>query len=245
MKRVVTLILFTLTLRAYDVIDIEKTKYYYETNSALFIDARDFKKYYKGTIAKAINVPLKRYKRFKKFLPIDKSATIVIFCGGVDCNLSKKLSFKLEKLGYTNIKQFSEGYPKWKALNLPIIAKPIKCKNQKPKKVVINGIKLMLNSDNTINKEWFNSIKSFPKGLIVVDVRDKEHFNKAHIKGAINLPFKDSIDTAKLKDAKAIIFYCNSGIISTNAKESLNSSLKRKTFIIDDTLVCNSGCLFK
>jgi len=236
MKRVAILILLTFTLKAYEVIDIEKAKYFYETNSALFIDVRDFKKYTKGTIAKAINVPLKRYKRFKRFLPIDKNATIVTFCGGINCELSKKLSVKLERLGYTNIKQFAKGFPKWMALKLPVMAKPIKCKNQKPKRVLVNGVELMLNSDNSVNIEWFNSLNSFPKGLVVVDVRDKKQYKKAHIKGAINLPFKNRLDTAKLKDAKAIVLYCNSGIISANAKESLDSSLKKKTFIIDEPI---------
>ena len=234
----------------FEVIDIKEAKYYYETNSALFIDARDFKKYQKGTIAKAINLPSKRYKRFKKFLPIDKSATIVIFCGGVNCTLSVKLSKKLEKLGYTNIKRFAEGFPKWRALKFPVMAKPTKCKNQKPKKVSVYGVKLVLNQDSSINKEWFNSFlkrDSLPEGVLVVDVRDKSQFKKFHLKGAVNIPFiNGKIDTQKLKDAKAIIFYCNSGIVSARAKESLSEELKRKTFIVDDNLNCKEGvCLFE
>ena len=237
-KALLLLLFYLLPLNGYETIDIEKAKYYYETNSALFIDARDFKKYSKGTIAKAINVPIKRYKRFKKFLPIDKNATIVTFCGGEECNLSKKLSLKLEKLGYKNIKRFSKGFPKWKALKLPIMATPIKCKFQKPKEVVVNGVKLMLNRDNTINIEWFKSLKSYPKGLVVVDVRDKAQYNKSHLKGAINIPFNRSFNISSLKD-KVAILYCNSGIISAKAKESLPKKLKKKVFIIDEAILSN------
>ena len=237
-KWVSILLLFVIIpLNAYEVIDIEKAKQYYETNSALFIDARDFKKYTKGTIAKAINVPLKRYKRFKKFLPIDKNAIIVTFCGGINCELSKKLSVKLERLGYTNIKQFANGYPKWRALNLPIMAKPIKCKNQKPKKVIVNGVELMLNSDSSINLEWLKKEGIKKKDITIVDVRKKVQFNKYHIQGAINLPFvNNKMDISQIKDKKVIIFYCNSGLISAMAKESLSNELKSKVFIVDESI---------
>jgi len=240
-RKWVSILLFSLfiilPLNAYETIDIEKAKQYYETNSALFIDARDFKKYIKGTIAKAINVPLKRYKRFKKFLPIDKNATIVTFCGGINCKLSKKLSLKLERLGYSNIKQFSQGFPKWKALKLPIMAKPIKCSAQKTKKLLVDGIEVVLNDDNTINIDWFRSLKKVPNGLLIVDVREKKEYQQAHIKGALSLPFKGKLNSKKLNRAKAVILYCNSGIKSANAKESLDDSLKKKVFIIDEPIM--------
>jgi rhodanese-related sulfurtransferase len=247
-KTLISLLLPLSTLYCFETISIEKVKFYYGTNSALFIDARDFKKYLKGTIPKAINIPLKRYKRFKKFLPIDKNSTIVIFCGGINCNLSKKLSKKLEKFGYTNIKQFNEGFPKWSSLKLPIMAKPIKCRDRKTKEATINGVKLVLNEDKTVNSKWLNSYlinHKLPDEVILVDVRSKEQFSKAHIKEAINLSFQNGkIDESRLKSGKVFIFYCNSGIISAEARESLSEPLKKRVFIVDDTLKCKEDCHF-
>jgi rhodanese-related sulfurtransferase len=254
-KRVVlmsSLLLLSTNLFGFEVIGIEKAKYYYNTNSAIFIDARDYRKYSKGTVSKALNIPLKRYKRFKKFLPIDKSATIVIFCGGINCSLSKKLSKKLEGFGYSNIKQFAEGFPKWKALKLPTMARPIKCRDLKPKRVVIDGVELFLNEDDTVNIEWLNGkIESGGVGAstLLVDVRDAKQFKLSHVKGAINIPFRDgAIDSGRLRGRKVVIFYCNSGIVSASAKESIeDEDLKKRVFTFDDSLECDEKgqCLFK
>ncbi len=158
--------------------------------------------------------------------------------------MSKKLSKKIERFGYTNIKQFEDGFPKWKALKLPIMAKPIKCQDLKPKRVIVNGVELFLNRDSSVNVEWLKNViankKLLSSGILLVDVREPQQFKKNHVEGAVNIPFiNDSIDKSKLQDAKAIIFYCNSGIISANAKESLDTELK-KSLVVDEPIIAES-----
>jgi len=49
----------------YRLVGLEEAKEAYNAHSALFIDARSFEKYRQGTIMRALNVPLKRFKRMK------------------------------------------------------------------------------------------------------------------------------------------------------------------------------------
>ena len=243
MKRVALYLALTAAIFAkIEVINLQKAKEYFNTNSALFIDARPYKKYKEGTISKAINVPLKRAKRFKKYLPNDKNATLVLFCGGVKCNYSSKLSKKFAKYGYKNIKVFKEGFPKWKSRNLPIMVDSKECTFEPIKKRVL-GHNIELKNDSTLNSAWIVSLinkNKLPKDILLVDVRDKKEFKKAHLKGAINLPFNKNFSISSLPKDRLIFFYCNQGNISLEARDSLDKNEQKRVFIIDAKLNCNN-----
>ena len=243
------LIFVTIFLNSSQIIDLNETKDLYSSNSALFIDAREFKLYKKGTIAKALNVPLKRYKRMKKWLPIDKNATLVLFCGGLKCDKSSKLAKKLQKLGYSNLLIFKAGYPEWKRHKLPIMATPKKCSKKLNKFTVVNGVKIYLEEKGIVDGEWISKLvnsNSLPKSIALVDVRPKKQFRDGHLKNAINIPYNPktkSINVAKLPKDSAILFYCNQGSISLDAYDSLNKELKKRVFILQTTLFCeNKKC---
>jgi rhodanese-related sulfurtransferase len=99
---------------------------------ALVVDARIASEYADGHIKGAINVPYReRSKMATNFdagddefkvakLPPDKGAAIVIYCNGPDCWKSFKASTAAVKAGYANVYWYREGFPDWKAKNLPI-----------------------------------------------------------------------------------------------------------------------------
>lgn len=58
---------------------------------------------------------------------------------------------------------------------------------------------------------------------IVVDVRTKEEYENAHVKGAINIPYDTIDENTDLDKAKTIIVYCQSGGRSAKAKETLKN----------------------
>ena len=77
------------------------------------IDARPTRKYDKGHIVPAINIPFSKIDQSTALLPEDKSTLLIYYCGGLKCPLSHKSAFRAEKLGYTNIAVYAAGYPDW------------------------------------------------------------------------------------------------------------------------------------
>jgi len=83
-------------------------------DGVMLIDARPYKpKYIKGLIPMAISSPNSQFDKMTDKLPADKNSLLIFYCGGLKCKLSHKSAAKAEQLGYTNVKVFAEGYPKW------------------------------------------------------------------------------------------------------------------------------------
>jgi rhodanese-related sulfurtransferase len=212
----------------------EEAKKVYDSGKALFIDARGAKLYQKGTIMGAFNMPTKKFKANAGLLPADKKALIISFCNGVKCEKSDVLAGMLIKAGYTNVKVYPGGYPEWKEKKLPLMGLVRECKEApkgeyKPttQKVTVMGATVYPGADaGMIDQFWFAPIvtKDLPKGLQLVDVRKAEQFKEGHIKGAINIPFdseKSTLDISKIPTDKLVVFYCNTGMMSTDAYTSL------------------------
>ncbi|MDP1636304.1 MAG: metalloregulator ArsR/SmtB family transcription factor [Gallionellaceae bacterium] len=81
------------------------------------IDVRPAEEYEAGHIAGAVNVPLDSLPRFLRKLP--KEQEIVAYCRGPYCMLAFDAVDKLRKKGRT-ARRLEEGFPEWKAANLPI-----------------------------------------------------------------------------------------------------------------------------
>ena len=250
----------TLAAQSYRTIDLPEVKTHYNAHDALFVDARDAKMYAKGTILRAVNVPLKRFKRMKRWLPIRKDAPILIFCNGVTCGKSVKLAERFARAGYTHLMVYREGYPEWKQHKLPIMAtpKPCRCDGQpytpKGKPVTVAGATLYLSPDDEsrIDARWavplINSGKT-PAGVQLVDVRPAKQYAAGHLKGAISVPYdpkKQTMDVSKFPKGKAILFYCNHGAISADAYAALPKMVAERVKVLEADLVCDKkGCTVK
>ncbi len=116
----------------------------------------------------------------------------------------------------------------------------------------INGVDVYLlpedgeaNEDGVIDQFWFiEKVKAnkIPKGIHLVDVRKAEKFKAEHIKGAISVPFdsdKETLDVSKLPKDGIIVFYCNTGTKSTDARGSLEDELASRVFVFDATYKCD------
>ncbi len=239
--------------KSYRIVDLSEVKIHYNAHDALFVDARDATVYAKGTILRALNVPLKRFKRMKKWLPIRKDAPILIFCNGVTCGKSVKLAERFARAGYTQLMVYREGYPEWKRHKLPIMATPKPCRcdehpyTPKGKPVTVAAAKLYLSSDDPsrIDARWaiplINSGK-IPAGVQLVDVRPARQYAAGHLKGAISVPYnpdKQTIDVSKFPKGKAILFYCKHGSISADAYESLPDTVVERVKVLEADLKCN------
>jgi rhodanese-related sulfurtransferase len=101
-------------------INLEQTYKLY-TMGIIFIDARDESEYKSGHIKNAKNLSFYEFDNYKEMLSkISKSETIICYCGGSDCDISRQLANKLFSLGYRNIYIFIGGWEEWKAAGKPV-----------------------------------------------------------------------------------------------------------------------------
>ena len=103
----------------------DEARNYFESGSALFVDARHDFDFNLGHIKGALSVPLKDYDTKKSALDgIPKDRLIIAYCDGAECNSSIELSVKLMKDGYKNVRIFFGGWREWVDANLPIEKQP-------------------------------------------------------------------------------------------------------------------------
>jgi rhodanese-related sulfurtransferase len=255
MRHSILMLLTTLLALAapYRLIDLAEAKTHYNAHDALFVDARDANMVAKGTIFGAFNVPLKRFKRMKKWLPARTDAPLVIFCNGAGCGKSLKLAKKFARAGYTQLMVYQEGFPEWSAHKLPILTTPKPCRCDEraytptTQPVQVAGATLYLSDDPThVDSRWVVSLihaDKFPDGIQLIDVRPATQYKDGHLKGAINVPFdsdKHTIDAAKFPADKAILLYCNHGAISADAFDALPKMIVGRVKVFEADVACKA-----
>ena len=84
-------------------------------DGVMLIDSRPAaRKYDLGHIPTAVNIPDLQFDRLAPtLLPQDRATLLVFYCDGPDCILSHSSAFKAERLGYTNIRVYADGFPDW------------------------------------------------------------------------------------------------------------------------------------
>lgn len=92
----------------------EKGKYF-------LVDCRPAPRYQEGNIPTAVNLPFPAFDKLVDKLPSDKGALIIYYCSGKTCNMSPGSLRKAQKLGYTNVKVFTDGMPGWYAKHAGVI----------------------------------------------------------------------------------------------------------------------------
>ena len=168
---------------------------------AILVDARSAKSYAKGHIPGAISVPVRDDAAMSR-LPEDKNATLIFYCGGPKCPASSMGAEKATKAGYTDVSDFSGGFPAWKArygLDGSV------------DRAVPEGITVVT---------WDEVAAAMASGGVLVDSRSAKGFAKGHITGAINVPYKDEAAHSALPEDKstAVIFYCSGPVCSASTK---------------------------
>lgn len=156
-----------------------------KVDGVMLIDSRPTtRKYDPGHIPTAVNIPDSSFEKMTDLLPKDKSTLLIFYCEGVECMLSHKSAFKAEKLGYTNIKVYPEGYPDW-------IAK---------------------GNVGAVSVAYIKKLLDEKAPITLIDSRPKDRkYDKGHIPGAISIPdlkFDQMTDKLPKDKAAALYFYC-------------------------------------
>ena len=103
------------------MISLATAKELFESNNALFIDARHEFDYQAGHIRGAVNIALNKFDtHLTRLNKISKDKLLIVYCDGAECNSSIELAVKLMESGFTNVKVFFGGWQEWNSAKLPI-----------------------------------------------------------------------------------------------------------------------------
>lgn len=102
------------------MIHLPEAKDLFESEEALFIDARHEFEYAHGHIPGALNLPISEFdarRTVVDFLPKDR--ILITYCDGVECNSSINLATKLHEAGFSGVRIFFGGWNEWTSQDLP------------------------------------------------------------------------------------------------------------------------------
>jgi rhodanese-related sulfurtransferase len=106
--------------RAEDTVALQQAQELWASGSAFFLDAREPADYAAGHIAGALSLPIEEFN--DRFAPVERmltpDATIIIYCDGLDCDLSERLMVRLRELGYHNVRHLVNGWSAWRRAEL-------------------------------------------------------------------------------------------------------------------------------
>jgi rhodanese-related sulfurtransferase len=173
-------------------------------DGVMLIDSRPAaRKYDLGHIQTAVNIPDSMFDKLAPtLLPQEKAMLLIFYCDGPECILSHSSAYKAEKLGYTNIRVYADGFPDW-------------LKNGNLHAVSVAHIKKLMDEKAPIT---------------LVDARPKARkYDVGHIPGAINLPDsqfdKLASELLPADKATALYFYCD-GLACRLSNDSAMKAIK-------------------
>jgi rhodanese-related sulfurtransferase len=90
------------------------------TKTAVVIDARNSEAYEKGHVPSAINIPfLLMFDYIAALSSIPTDTLIIIYCEGINCELSSNLAASLKSMSFSRIFVYQEGIQGWQNAKLP------------------------------------------------------------------------------------------------------------------------------
>ena len=198
------------------------------------LDARPYSLYFKSHIPNSLHLDNTQYLvKYSNYMPIDKDALIITYCGGFDCVKSHALAEDLMKDGYKNVRVFAGGLPTWQAANLPTFG--------------MEGVRT--NFDVTAGKvnrgltptQFVEKMQG--SNVLVVDVRSAAERAHGAIKGSINIPDSEihanpAAIASRLPADKntTILIHCASGARAGGAVDKIADLGYPNTFYLDSRI---------
>ncbi len=111
----------TVAMAQYPVIDANQLKTWLTgKKKVVLVDSRTHEEYIQAHIPGAINIPAENMKMNEAKLPKDKSTTIIFYCRGLGCTLSRMAAGSAVEMGYTHLLIYQAGMPDWLVLGNPV-----------------------------------------------------------------------------------------------------------------------------
>lgn len=141
--------------------------------SVIILDTRTHAEFEAGHIpnANVVDGPKEaRLAAVDKLAKGNKSAALVLYCNGLNCQASRLFASDLKSAGYTGVRRYQLGMPIWRALGGPLV-------------IEARGVARIFDQDRT---------------AVFIDVRPATEFAKRTISGAVNAPVDDVV-SGKMK----------------------------------------------
>ena len=103
-------------------ISLDEATRLFHSGQAIFLDARSSAHYEEGHIASALCLPWQEFDIFfdQVFPNLLPGVTIITYCDGETCDLSKHLAEELYNMGYENVRVLVNGWSVWLDAGLPV-----------------------------------------------------------------------------------------------------------------------------
>lgn len=79
-------------------------------------------------------------------------------------------------------------------------------------------------------------LDSGTENLVIVDLRNINEFSKSHIKGAVNIPYREDTFPERISamsdSNKSLIIYCGKGIKTEKAEDIIRETSFEKKYIL-------------
>lgn len=94
----------------------------WESNSAIFLDARTREEFEASHVPGSFHLPLESFNgsipELLQAMPLDQ--VFVIYCGGGDCHASHAVGAQMKGFGYENALVYELGFPSWEEAGHPV-----------------------------------------------------------------------------------------------------------------------------
>lgn len=199
---ILTLILFKKKKSLqYQKLNIEQLEELKKEKNIVLIDSRGLSFSSTSTIENSISIPDIEFNKYSHLLPNNKSIPIIFYCRDRKCKLSGRSAIKAIKQGYLNVYVFTEGIDGWNRYKEIVPKENLSIRDKS------------LTEDNF--KQFYRANK---ENILLVDVNDKKDYQKGHLKDALSMPLGEIPGKyMKLPKNKIILFYCETGIKSSEA----------------------------
>lgn len=107
-------------------VPLEEARTLFFSGEAVFIDARSSELYQFGHILGARSLPWEELDAYVEKVTRDLAAetTIITYCDGEACGLSRELALELEARGYRKVRVLVNGWSLWLSHELPVAVGP-------------------------------------------------------------------------------------------------------------------------
>jgi rhodanese-related sulfurtransferase len=104
-----------------DVVTLAEVREVWQLGTAMIFDARNPSEYAAGHIPTASNLPSEQFDVFfPKVAPmLTPETVVVVYCDGVQCDLSHEVQQRLRGLGFKNVRVLNNGWTLWQQAGLP------------------------------------------------------------------------------------------------------------------------------
>ena len=160
------------------------------------LDVREENEYIERHIPDAIWFPKSKFDRndeqvLAKLERIDKDKPVVSYCGAG--HRSSYVTKKLREKGYNAYNL--DGVSFWEKKDYPLVRGPKLPPSQEPSIVYL--------------EEAYEHYFLLFKDIVWIDVRNKDDYEKGHVKGALGIPLSDlEYNLDKIPKDKEVVFYC-------------------------------------